>query len=110
MLRCAQHDTQKEFSMLLIQAIIILFAIFALVRALSRYRQGRLPRGWLAFWIIFWFAVVFVAVSPSVTDRAAHFVGVGRGADFAIYLSVVALFYLAFRLFVKIEDVERDVT
>src|SRR3989338_3199230 len=96
--------------MMVIQVLIILFAVFALARAVSRYREGRLPRPWLAFWVLFWFVVVFVTLSPKVADKIAHIVGVGRGADFVLYVSVAALFYLVFRLFVKIEDVERDVT
>mgnify|MGYP001561203442 CR=1 FL=1 len=54
--------------------------------------------------------VGYVALSPQTTDVIAKLVGVGRGADFIIYLSLIALFYLMFRLFGKIEDVEREIT
>lgn len=59
---------------------------------------------------MFWIAVGGVALSPQTTDVVAKLVGVGRGADFIIYLSMIALFYLMFKLFGKIEDVEREIT
>ena len=93
-----------------IQFLIIAFAAFALARAVSQFRAGKLPRLWFVFWLFFWAAAVFVAVLPQTTDMVAQWVGVGRGADFITYISLIALFYLFFRLFIKIEDVERQLT
>ncbi len=96
--------------MSLIQIFILLFALFAISRTLRQFRQGALSIAWLIFWIVFWIVVGYVALSPQTTDVIAKLVGVGRGADFIIYLSLIALFYLMFRLFGKIEDVEREIT
>ena len=96
--------------MSIIQIFILLFALFAISRTLRQFRQGALSIAWLIFWIVFWIAVGGVALSPQTTDVVAKLVGVGRGADFIIYLSLIALFYLMFRLFGKIEDVEREIT
>jgi small membrane protein len=96
--------------MTVIQILILFFVLFALGRAIIQFRRGRLPIGLLAFWLAFWFIAGAVAILPQTTDIAARFVGVGRGADFVLYISVMALFYLCFRLFVKIEDVERQIT
>jgi hypothetical protein len=96
--------------MLLIQVLIELFVAFALVRTWKQFRAGKLSKKMLAVWAFFW-AIVAVAVAlPQTTDIAARFVGVGRGADLAIYISLIVLFYLVFRVYVKIEDVERDIT
>jgi len=96
--------------MLIIQILIIGFALFAIYRALRQFRMGSLPIGWLVFWMAFW-SVVVVAVSvPQATDVAAGFFGVGRGVDLVMYLSVIALFYFVFRMFVKIEEIEREIT
>ena len=96
--------------MSIIQFLIPLFALFAITRAIRQFRAGALTIARLILWIVFWFVVAGVALVPQTTDTIARYVGVGRGADFVIYVSLVALFYLAFRLFVKIEDVEREVT
>lgn len=96
--------------MLVIQILIVAFAVFALARAFMQFRSGRLPFAWFLFWLVFWIAVGTVVLLPQTAQMAAQFVGVGRGVDFVIYVSIIALFYLVFRLFVKIEDVEREIT
>jgi small membrane protein len=96
--------------MLLIQIILIAFAVLAFLRAFFQFRKGNLNLAWLLFWLLFWVAVGFAVLLPQTTDMLAHFVGVGRGVDVVMYLSLIALFYLVFRLFIKIEGLERDIT
>jgi len=40
----------------------------------------------------------------------AILLGVGRGVDTAMYLSLLLIFYLQFRSFAKIEDMDRQLT
>ncbi|MBU0646233.1 DUF2304 family protein [Patescibacteria group bacterium] len=96
--------------MLLIQILIVAFAVFAILRALHQFRQGRLTRQWLAFWLVFWLFAIIVVILPETSEFAARLTGVGRGVDLIIYLSIVLLFYLVFRLFIKIEEGERQLT
>ena len=96
--------------MSLIQIFIIVFALFALSRTIWQFKNGALTFVWLFFWMLFWLAVGFVAILPQTADMVAKLVGVGRGADVVIYASLLALFYLIFRVYVKIEHVEREVT
>lgn len=93
-----------------IQILILLFALFAISRAAKQFRTGALTIAWLIFWVCFWIAVGAVTFAPQTTDALARFAGVGRGADMVVYLSLVGLFFLVFRLFIKIEDVEQEIT
>lgn len=96
--------------MSIIQILIIIFALFAITHTFKQFRRGKLKLAWLFIWIIFWVAVGFVTFLPQTSDTFARVVGIGRGADLIVYLSLVVLFYLVFRLFVKIEDTEREIT
>ncbi len=96
--------------MTVIQIFIIAAACFSLFRAVVQFRKGSLTIAWLVFWLVFWSAAGTVAVLPQTTDIVARFFGVGRGADFVIYLSLIILFALSFRMFVKLEHVEREIT
>ncbi|MBU0625035.1 DUF2304 family protein [Patescibacteria group bacterium] len=96
--------------MLLIQLFIIAFAGFAVWRTIFRFREGVLGRGALVAWLIFWLVVVIAVAQPQVTSWVALLVGVGRGVDAAIYISVIVLFYLVFRVFLKLEKIEHDIT
>jgi hypothetical protein len=93
-----------------IQIVLILFALFAWSRVVNGLRRGTLALTPFLLWTVFWIGVVVVALRPETTAAVAHVFGVGRGADLAIYLALVLVFFLLFRLFAKIEDLERQLT
>ena len=62
------------------------------------------------FWSIIWTAIIIVALIPSITSIFAKPFGIGRGTDFVVYIRLIALFYLLFRLYVKAEKIERNIT
>lgn len=98
------------FRLTAIQIVLVCFALYALSRVLLRFRRGGLPLLHLALWLVFWGGVIFVALDPAVTNIFAHVLGVGRGADVIIYLALMVLFYLVFRLLVKLTDLEQQMT
>ncbi|MBT5808713.1 DUF2304 family protein [Candidatus Uhrbacteria bacterium] len=93
-----------------IQILIIAFALWAITKTIVQFKKGALTIAWLFFWFCFWGTAGVVAALPQTTDVIANLVGVGRGADLVIYTSLVALFYLVFRVYVKIEKTEREIT
>ena len=93
-----------------IQIVLICFAFFAMSRVVVRYRRGGTRMLYLGLWLLFWACVVVVAVHPDTTSYFAGWLGVGRGVDIAMYLSVLMIFYLLFRSFAKIEDLDRQLT
>ena len=93
-----------------IQFLILAFVVFARARVSAQLRAGHLRLAWFLSWIIFWAVVGIVALLPQSTTLLANAIGVGRGSDLVVYVSLAAIFYLSFRLFIKIEDVQRDIT
>ncbi|PIZ95055.1 MAG: DUF2304 domain-containing protein [Candidatus Magasanikbacteria bacterium CG_4_10_14_0_2_um_filter_37_12] len=92
------------------QILLVLFCIFAIVGVLKRKEDNLLgPKGAL-FWIFFWVAVAIVVVWPNIVQRLADYIGIGRGVDLVTYLSISAIFYLLFKLHVKMESLKRDFT
>lgn len=95
---------------MLIQMILSFFLLFALSRVLVQLKQGKLTSGSFLFWSgLFIFALAGV-LSPEFTTEAARFLGIGRGSDVVIYLSIALLFYLIFRLSITVEEIRRDIT
>jgi len=93
-----------------IQIIMAIVAIYGIVRAVFNFHKRKLsPKGFL-FWIIVWVAVGIIAFVPGIINLLSKPVGVGRGVDFLVYISIIVLFYLVFKAFVKIESVEQDIT
>jgi hypothetical protein len=95
---------------MLIQILIIAFAIFALIRVFTKFKARQLSIGWFVFWLVFWVLAGVVVLLPQTTEMVARWVGVGRGVDVAIYFSIVLLFYLVFRIFLKIQSIEGSIT
>lgn len=95
---------------MLIQFIIIAFAVFAMSRVVFRYRKEGLALLELVWWLVFWGAVIVAALLPDVTNIIAQFVGVGRGADLVTYISIIVLFYIVFKLLGRVYKIERDIT
>ncbi|MEK9152941.1 MAG: DUF2304 family protein [Patescibacteria group bacterium] len=93
-----------------IQVLIIAFALFAFSRSVLRFREGALSAVWLAFWGAFWAVVGTVSLLPRAASRLAEILGVGRGVDALMYMAIIGLFYGVFRLFVRIERIEHEIT
>jgi len=95
---------------MVIQVILIVFIFFAVLRTVERYRARAIPTRWFIFWVLFWVTVAVAVLVPKTTEYLARLVGVGRGVDAVLYFAVVTVFYLVFRLFVRLERIERDIT
>ncbi len=93
-----------------IQVILITFFLFAAWRAVRRGRRGETAVYKVVLWLIVWAAAIAIVLQPEVTMVFARALGVTRGVDVPIYVSVTLLFYLVFRSFARVEDIERQLT
>lgn len=93
-----------------LQVVVTLFVLFALSRVFLRFRDKQINAFELVFWSIIWAVVTVVLYIPQVTKPVAEILDIGRGIDVAVYLSIVLMFYLVFRLYVKIDSMDRNVT
>jgi hypothetical protein len=96
--------------MMPIQVLGTLLLIGALLHVLLRWRSRSLRMGEVVFWILVFGSILTVVLVPSVSGRIARLLGVGRGADVIIYGSIALLFYLVFRVYVRIESLQRRLT
>jgi hypothetical protein len=94
----------------LIQIFVVAFAIFAISRAVLRFKDRKISALSLGLWCAIWIAAIVVVIVPSTSFFFANLLGIQRGADFVVYVSIVVLFYLLFRLYVKIDSTEQNVT
>lgn len=95
---------------MLIQYLLVFLVLLIIYRIVIRWKQGLLGIRDSVFWIGFWVVVGVIVVLPEVTSFFANLVGVGRGADLIVYLSIVLIFYIIFQITIKIEKMERNIT
>jgi len=94
----------------IIQILIILFVLFAWSRAFLRLRGKNISIGEFSFWSLLWIAVIIIALFPNIIVGLSIMLGVGRAVDLLIYISIIVLFYLMFRLYVKMDVQAKETT
>ncbi len=93
-----------------IQIVATLISLFVLARAFQKFRTKAIKLPIFCMWSLFWVVVIALVWQPSLTDRIAGLLRVGRGADVISYLSLILIFYLIFKIFIKLERIDQDVT
>lgn len=93
-----------------LQITIIIFSVFALSRLILRRRDRAVPLGEFIFWSVIWLGAIIVSLFPQVIIAAAEKTGFSRAIDLIIIVTVLTLFYLQFRLYVKVEQQSQDIT
>lgn len=93
-----------------IQWLLTLFALFAVTRAYRSRQDGLIDRRKLMYWIVLWGILLTIIWLPQTTSLLAFYLGVGRGVDLVLYISIVVLFYAQFKISRKIDRLERSMT
>ncbi len=89
----------------LLGLIILLFA-----HVLTQYRRRTIAAGAAVLWSLLWIAGAVLVLWPDLSSRLASAVGVGRGVDLILYIAILAVFYILFRVMVRLESIERSIT
>ncbi len=92
------------------QVLIIIFLVFALSRVILRFKGGQIKQGEFIFWGVIFFVAILGIALPFEATKIANFLGIGRGVDLVVYVSIAILFYLVFRLYVLLQDVRHEIT
>lgn len=96
----------------MLQQIIALIVIaFFLGRLFWQKQKKLLSANEFVFWLIFWLLAAAAIASLKWLDRLVAGIGFsGSGIEVLLYLAVALLFYLIFRLRLRLEKMERDIT
>jgi small membrane protein len=94
----------------LIKILAAGFAVYALRRLIARYRKGGTLTLEFIIWIAVWGGVGVVVFIPQKTDVVARWLGVGSGFNALTFITIVGLLYAVYRLYSRVQTVERDLT
>ena len=93
----------------LYQYLGILLGVMALIFTLIRFRNGKLSLGMLGLWIGVWLIVILISIFPDVTSTLAIIIGIGRGMDVILIIGLIGCYYLIFRIYNMIENIEEEI-
>jgi small membrane protein len=95
---------------MILKIVITVFVVFTLAEIFSEYKKKNIRLYFLFFWGFLWLAVFSIVWFPGLTIDLAKVLGIVRGIDAVVYPSVVLLFYLVFRIILRIEKIEKSIT
>lgn len=93
------------------QIIALALIVFFLIKLLKQKKKNIITinefRFWLAFWSLSALAILFI----KDLDKLLKALGfTASGINFLAYSSILVLFYLIFRLRLKLVKIEKDIT
>jgi hypothetical protein len=94
----------------LYQIIGSIVGIIAIILAILRFREGKVTIGMLSLWILIWIAVIYISLNPESTNIFSSVVGIGRGLDVVLILGLFGCYYLIFKIYTMIENMEQEIT
>ena len=96
--------------MIITQFLLSSIILFILWRTYISFRQARFSLNFFLLWVFLWLAILSAVIYPNILTGLAHLVGIGRGVDLGIYFAIIALLYLVYQLFVRVRDLESQIT
>lgn len=93
-----------------IQFILIILIILIILRLAYKLKTKEINLGQFFSWLFIWLVAISIIWYPQITTYLATRVGIGRGVDLVVYISIIVIFYLMFRLLLKIEKIEKQIT
>ncbi|MFH1255600.1 MAG: DUF2304 family protein [bacterium] len=93
------------------QIIALIIIAFFLSRLCWQKRKNHIGMNEFLFWLAFWVLSAVLIIFLKFIDKLAAGLGfTGSGIEILLYSSVAVLFYFIFRLRLKLEKIEKDIT
>lgn len=97
--------------LLVAKVFSVLLAAIAISKSYVDFRSRVESPQMFVLWTLTWTVIVLVALFPSIVDFLISFSGSGRtGLGTVFGMGLVFLFFVVYRLYVKLERLERNLT
>lgn len=95
-----------------LQIFATLFALFAMSRVFLRLKEHQLEIREALFWTLIWAGMLTVVWVPATANLISTTLGLetSRPVDTIIYVGMVLLFYLVYRMHAKHEKLQQEFT
>lgn len=91
--------------------VALLIVLFFLSRTYWQKKNNKISKNEFIFWFIFWsLAGVFIVFIKKIDHLVSNLGFTASGIDVLSYLSIPVIFYLIFKIIVKIERIEKNIT
>ena len=95
---------------MVIQYILVPTCVLALIGVWVLFRKRKISVRAVWAWSALWSLGLAFVLFPDLASIVAQAVGVGRGVDVVVYAAIILLFYLVFRIYLRLDRMEREIT
>lgn len=93
------------------QIIALIIILFFILRLFWQKQKNLISKNEFIFWVLFWLLSMGLVFSLKKIDQFVANLGFSSsGINVLFYLSIVFLFYIIFRLRLRMEKIERNIT
>ena len=93
------------------QLLALIIILFFLIRLVLQKKQGKINGNEFILWLVFWILAGMAVIFLKEIDRIVASLGFsGTGIEVLLYAGAAVLFYLVFRLRLRLEKIEKDIT
>lgn len=93
-----------------LQILVTVFIVFILLKLFLQKQKNKITFLSFLIWSLLWLMVLIVFWLPDTTTYLASWLGIGRGADLVVYISIPVIFYMVFKIFVRLNKIEKEIT
>jgi hypothetical protein len=92
-----------------IQLLFLPFVVLVLGKVIYTYKRRGMRTVQFFFWSLVWVGTAFIISFPDITSLLAKQLGIGRGADLIMYVTLIVAFYLILRIHLALDRLEREI-
>lgn len=93
------------------QILALVIIAFFLARLFWQKQKKQIGASEFIFWLVFWCLAALLIISLKWIDKLVARLGFsGMGIEVLIYLGMAILFYFIFKLRLKLEKIEKNIT
>ena len=91
----------------LFQFVFLLFIAVSLYRVIGKIKSGQLNFKESFVWVFVWTLGGIIIFNPGLSVRVSQIFGIGRGVDLVIYTSIIFLYYIAYKMYLKVDNLQK---
>lgn len=95
---------------LVLQIIVTVIVLVIIKGWFARFKKQAVGIWQFVAWLVLWVGVAVVFWIPQTASYFAFNLGIGRGVDLAVYSAVILGFYLIFKIFLRLDKQQSDIT
>ena len=95
---------------MILQIIVSVLVLAVLIKLVMDLKKGKITLNKFYLWALVWIALAVIVFFPGIVFFLASLIGIERARDLPIYAAIIILFYIMFKISIKTERIEQEIT